>query len=110
VPVLGAERLNIFVEFMGERITEIHGVEWFPTNGAANEIHRGHVVPRRMQKVLKFYGPFRADSPTIAATGTTGHIVKERPLLSIISVVKSGCRTILHTGQATVAFVINSKK
>jgi hypothetical protein len=106
----GTQGFNPMVKLSCERITEIHGVEWFPTNGTANEIHRGHVVPRRMQKVLKFYGPFRADSPTIAATGTTGHIVKERPLLSIISVVKSGCRTILHTGQATVAFVINSKK
>ena len=48
--------------------------------------------------------------PTIAATGTTGHIMKERPLLSIIPVVKGACRTILNAGQATVAFVIDLKE
>ena len=109
IPVTRTERLDFFFEFVAERITEIHGIEGFAANGTAYETHRCHVVPSSGQKVLKLYGAFRADSPTITATGTKGHIVKEGPLLALIPVIQGACRAILHTGQAAVAFLIDSK-
>jgi hypothetical protein len=59
--------------------------------------------------MLKLDGLLGAYSPALSAARAFGHIVLERPLFSLITIVQRRSRTVLHTGQTTVAFIVNAK-
>jgi hypothetical protein len=59
--------------------------------------------------MLKLDGFLGTDSPALAASGAFGHIVLERSSIVPIVITQGRGRTIFHTGQTPVAFIVNSK-
>jgi hypothetical protein len=73
------------------------------------EIKGDHIIPLPGQKVLKLDGTLRTDSPALAASGASGHIMFERSPAVLISNTQCRSRTILHAGQTPVAFSVYAK-
>jgi hypothetical protein len=59
--------------------------------------------------MLKLDGTLRANPPALTAPGAFGHVVPERALIVLILMAQSRGRTILHTGQTTVAVIVYAK-
>jgi len=74
-----------------------------------NQIQSDHIIPLSDQKMLKFDGLLGTYSPALTATGAFGHIVLKRSPAVLIAKAQGRSRTIFHTGQAAVAFIINYK-
>ena len=59
--------------------------------------------------MLKLDGILWTDPPTLSATGTLGHVVPERAVILLILIVQRRGRTILHTGQTSITFIVYAK-
>ena len=53
-------------------------IQWFVANSAPNQIQRDDIIPLPDEKMLKLDGFLRTDSPALAASGASGHVVLER--------------------------------
>jgi len=74
-----------------------------------NQIQSDHIIPLPDQKMLKFDGLMGTYAPALPAAGALGHIVSERSLAVLIVKIQCRSRTIFYTGQAAIAFFINSE-
>ena len=59
--------------------------------------------------MLKLNGLLWADPPALTAAGAFGHIVLKRSFAVLIVEIQGRGRTIFHTGQAAVAFIVYTK-
>ena len=59
--------------------------------------------------MLKLDSLLWADPPALSAAGALGHIVTECSPIVPIGITQGRSRTIFHTGQAPVAFLVDAK-
>jgi hypothetical protein len=107
--VFGAQRFHL-VQFLRQGFLEILCVERRPANRASHKIHGHYFVPFSLEKAFEFHGALGADPPAIAAPGAKAHIVQELSLVSLVRIVESACRAILHTSQTPVTPLVYTKK
>jgi hypothetical protein len=69
LPVFRAKWLDFPFAACRHRLFEGHRVERFAANAAAQKIQGDDLVPGAFQKMLKFDGPLRADTPALPAAG-----------------------------------------
>jgi hypothetical protein len=56
--------------------------------------------------MLKFDGILGANPPALTAASAFGHIVFKGSSVILVRKIQCRCRTIFHTGQTPVAFII----
>ena len=101
---------NTSLKAFTEVFLEIFRVERFAADLTFYEFKGGYFFPLGLEEALEFNGLLGADSPTIAATRTSGDIMKQDSCLSIIFVTQGVCRAIVHAGQTPVASLVYFKK
>jgi hypothetical protein len=109
-PVFRAEGIGFRFAAFRHRLFEGHRVERFTANAAANEIQGDDLVPGAFEKMLKFDGLLRADTPALTAAGTQAHVVLQCSAVVLVFIVQSRSRAVLDTRQATVAAIVHLKK
>jgi len=109
-PVFRAEGLDFPFAAFRHRLFEGHRVERFTANTAAHEIQIDDLVPGTFQKMLKFDGLLRADSPALTTAGTQAHIVPQCSAVIPVFIVQSRSRAVLNTREAAVAAIVHLKK
>jgi hypothetical protein len=108
--MLGTKRFHFSVEPLGQFLVKICRVNGLSANLALYKMHGSDLRPFPCEKVPKLDGLLGTDSPTVAASGAKGHIVKEMSFQSLIPVVEGTGRAIIHTGKASVTPVVDSKE
>jgi hypothetical protein len=109
-PVFRAEGLDFPFAAFRHRLFERHRVERFAANITAQKIQGDDLVPGAFQKMLKFDGLLRADTPALPATGTQAHVVPQCSSVVLVFVVQSRSRAVLNTREAAVAAIVHLKK
>jgi hypothetical protein len=108
--MLGTKRFHFSVESLGQFLVKICRVKGFAANLALYKRHGGDLVPVSCEKVPKLDGFLGTDSPAVAASRAKGHIMEEMSFGSLIPVVESTGRAIMHTGEASVTLVVDSEE
>jgi hypothetical protein len=75
-----------------------------------DQFHGGDFIPLTSKHGFKFNGLLGANTPTVAAAGAYGHVVKNFPGIPFVKILQSRSRAILYAGQTSVAFFIDSIK
>jgi hypothetical protein len=108
-PVFRAEGIDFPFAAFRHRLFEGRRVERFAANATAHEIQGDDLVPGAFQKMLKFDGLLRADTPALTAAGTQAHVVPQFSVVVPVLIVQSRSRTVLNTSEAAVAAIVHSK-
>jgi hypothetical protein len=108
-PVFRAEGIDFRLAAFRHRLFEGHRVERFAANAAAHEIQGDDLVPGTFQKVLKFDGLLRADTPALTAAGAQAHVVPQCSAVVPVFIVQSRSRAVLNTSEAAVAAIVHLK-
>ena len=108
-PVFRAGGIDFPFATFRHRLLEGHRIERFAANTATHEIQIDDLVPGTFQKMLKFDGLLRADSPALTTAGTQAHVVPQCPTVAKVFIVQSRSRAVLDTRQAAVAAIVHSE-
>jgi len=104
------EGFNGSIESLGELVAEIGRIQRFATNHTSHQFHGCHFLPRTGEDMLELHRLLRADPPAVTTSGAAGHIVEKPSPVSLIFIIESARRTVLHAGKTSIAFLIHSKK
>jgi hypothetical protein len=74
-----------------------------------DQIEGHHGVPGTFQQMFKFDRLLGTDAPALAASRAAGHVVLQGAALALVLVPQGRSRTILHTGQTSIALIIDAK-
>lgn len=108
-PVFRAEGIDLRLAAFRHRLFEGHRVERFAANTAAHEVQGDDLVPGAFQKMLKFDGLLRADTPALTAAGTQTHVVTQRSAVVPVFAAQGRSRAVLNTGKAAVTAIVHLK-
>jgi hypothetical protein len=72
-----------------------------------DQFHVKDLFPRSLQKIFEFNGALWTNAPAISTSSAQRYIMKNLPAFLAIIMHQGIRRTILLTGQTSVAFIVN---
>jgi hypothetical protein len=109
-PVFRAECLDFPLAAFRHRLFEGLREERFAANITAQKIQGDDLVPGAFQKMLKFDGLLRADTPALSAAGAQAHVVPQCSAVIPVFIVQGRSRAVLYTSEAAIAAIVHLEK